>query len=81
MGLAFDYSKLTADQKRDLLRMVSDQSLIPPDKMEAIHIVLGDDVFYILFLLAGEEVRFPPQRDLKRLYSGVVSREGSAEHG
>ena len=75
MSLAFDVRALTLEQKQAFLRQVSQHSLLTIEKMEALHVVLGDDIFFLLHLLAGDEIRFPPQRVLKKIHSGVVSRE------
>jgi hypothetical protein len=72
---AFDVSLLTVDQKRSVLQQVAVHSMIPKDKLEALHVVLGDDVFFVLFLLSGDEIHFPPQRILKRIHAGVIGQQ------
>lgn len=74
MALAFDPDGLSIAEKAAILRQTADRSLLTQEKMAALHVVLGDDLFFVLFLLAGDEIRFPPQRELKRIYAGVVGR-------
>jgi hypothetical protein len=75
VALAFDVSTLTTAQKEEILRQVSLHSMLPKEKMEALYVVLGDDLFFVLFLLSGDEIHFPLHRTLKRIYTGVISQQ------
>lgn len=75
MALAFDVKHLTLEQKKAILSKVSQNSLINQEHMDALHVVLDDDIFFLLFLLSGEEIRFPSRRDLQAIYRGVVTPE------
>jgi len=79
MLLGFDPSELSPASKVEYLREVAQLSLLDFDKLQALYLVVGDDVFYTLALFAGDEIQFPPRRTLRRAYLRVAGPQQTEE--
>lgn len=75
MALAFDPMSLTQEQAKAVLSRIAKDSYISEEKMEALYVVLGDDLFFMLFLLSGDEIRVPGYRALRSIYKEVAGQD------
>lgn len=77
MASAFDPATLTSQQTQDILERIAKDSFIDLEKMKSLHILYGEDLFFMLFLLAGDEIRVPSMRALRKIYLDVVPHEAT----
>jgi hypothetical protein len=75
VALQFDLTSLSQQQRVLFLEEVSKRSSLHEDKIKALYTILGDDLFFTLAMLAGDEIRFLSQRELRSIYL-AVSRTG-----
>lgn len=83
MAFEFNVTTMTPEQKARFLDQVCSKTLLHPEKARSLHLVLGDDIFFLLAMLAGDDIRFPPQRVLRKIYLAVTgqTRESTDEQG
>jgi hypothetical protein len=83
MAFEFNVTTMTPKQKVEFLDQVCQKTLLHPEKVQSLYLVMGDDLFFMLAMLAGDDIRFPPQRVLRKIYLTVTgqTRENADEQG
>jgi len=71
---------MTREEKVVFIERVAEYSHVSCRKLKALYVVIGDDLFFMLMLLADDELRFPSLRELRRILSSS-QRSGEQEVG